>query len=1060
MPKIVKVCYKITLMATFENLTEETLLSLGFNDPKRALANGGIICALSDGFDIKMEDIFNDCAASPMADEALNYLERTLSAFDEEVIAKFSKEDNGAALKKLITLCGSSPYLAEILIKNRVLTSENKSYSDELFFGDLLDEKKDTDDYIKDLNLLTGGLEKAGELNEQSLMDTLRRYKNIEYVRIGLRDLLFAATMEEITEEISDIAEASIEVALKFILDDLKKSFGAPLKEDGNGTGKLDGEAGFTVLAMGKFGGRELNFSSDIDIIYLYETSFGKSQGVEGKPQSQIGLHNYFTKVGNSLTKVIGAATVEGMVFRVDLDLRPEGHTGNVVNSLNAMETYYEAWGRSWERAAMIKVRPVGGSKTLGEEFLNMITPFSFRKYLDYTNIEEIRTMKEQIDLSLKQKNINGAVNVKLGRGGIREIEFFCQANQLVRGGKNKNLRTKKTLDTLKALYKDHIITEKEADTLADCYIYLRNLEHRIQIVQGRQSQTLPVKKEELIRIAKMTGIKPTGQNDEVVRLFWEEYKLVTDKVYAIYETLFYSGKEELSGSVDKSFEAFLNKKATVEDFETILKGKGVTDTSDMAKDLILLRDGSPGLRLSLKALSSRDDLLPIIIQLSVESASPQKAIKHIERFFAATGSRINIYSMLKENLELLKILIVILSESTYLANVLIKAPQNIDTLLSSEKGKPLKTPEELKEELHVLVGNCDGNYEEILGAVRNFKNEEFFRIGLNDLSMANDFKQTSLEITNVADTLLNKAIEIAQDELRPVYGEPPSEDFFILGLGKYGSMELTYGSDLDIVFVFDAMEDAVTNGKKKVTALQYFIKLGQKIINLLSTNTKEGIAFKVDAELRPSGSAGPLVTTRASLVDYQKDKAQFWERQSMTRLRVAAGNTEFGEEVKNDLIEIIFSKPVTGDDLKEVLRLRERMVVEIAKETGNSFDLKTGFGAMTDIEFVIQVLTLKMGKTKKTYTPFTMESLSNLEDKKMITAEDAAALKDSYDFYKKLLSRLRIEHDKPEGKIFADSPELKSLALVSGFTGKEEFLDKLKSTKELVRDIFLKYMK
>lgn len=1040
-------------------ITESSLLDLGFSDPKRVIANGNRITELSENFDITA--IINDCANSPMEDEALNYLERILSSLDGELIVKFSKETK--ALKKLITLCGSSPYLSEILIKNSLTTTSGESYIEELFFGGLLEIKKDVQAFVKDLKILIEKLEKADELNETTVMNILRRYKNIEYVRIGMRDLLKTASMEEITEEISDIAEASIEVALKFILQDLKKSFGAPLIQDPVTEELTNQEAGFTVLAMGKFGGRELNFSSDIDIVYLYETSLGESEGVENKPNSKINLHNYFTKVGNMLTKIIGANTADGMVFRVDLDLRPEGHTGNVVNSLRAMETYYEAWGRSWERAAMIKVRAVGGDAKLGKDFLDMITPFSFRKYLDYTNIEEIRVMKEQIDISLKQKK-GSAVDIKLGRGGIREIEFFCQANQLVRGGKNKNLRTKKTLDTLKALYKDNVISKNAADTLTDCYIYLRNLEHRIQIVQGRQSQTIPAKKEELIRLAKMTGIKSKGNGDDIDCLFWEEYKKYTDKVYAIYETLFYSGKEELKESTDKSYEAFVNKNATAQDFEKLLKEKNIGEVENLAKDLILLRDGSPNLRLSHKALSSREDLLPVIIQKTLESASPQKAIKHIERFFTATGNRINIYSMLKENLDLLNILIVILSESTYLANVLISSPQNIDTLLSSEKGKQSKTLQELKEELDILVKNCGDNYEEILGAVRNFKNEEFFRIGISDLSMVNDFTKTSLEISNVADTLLDKAIHIAEKELEKTFGDPPSKDFFILALGKYGSSELTYGSDLDIVFVFDAPIDAVTNGQKPVTPLQYFTRLAQKIINLLSTNTKEGIAFKVDAELRPSGSSGPLVTTRNSLIGYQKDKAQFWERQSMTRLRVCAGNTAFGEEVKKELLDIIFSKTVTDDDLKEVLRLRQRMVEEIAKEKPNdneTFDLKTGTGAMTDIEFVIQVLTLKTGlNEEKPYSPYTMESLKNLEENNMLSKEDAVILKDSFDFYKKLLSRLRIEHDKPEGKIFCDSPELKSLALVSGSTSTDEFLKKLIDTKKTVRELFLKYLK
>lgn len=691
-----------------------------------------------------------------------------------------------------------------------------------------------------------------------------------------------------------------------------------------------------------------------------------------------------------------------------------------------------------------------------------MIEPFVFRKYLDFTNIEEIRTMKEQIDISLKRKK-GDVVDVKLGRGGIREIEFFVQANQLIHGGKNKNLRTKKTLDTLKMLFLNKLITEEEANTLTSCYIYLRNLEHRIQIVQGRQSQSIPTNKTELLRLAAMTGIRKDGDEGLDCR-FWEEYKSYSDKVHQIYNTLFYSSENEMENALDEIYLPFIDKEICDDELLEILNNQNVISAQEALNSIILIRDGSKGSRLSVKAKTQREKLLPHIIKKSIDTGLPMKALKHLEMFFAATGSRINLYSMIRENTELLNILIKIFAESTYLANVLIRHPENLDTLLSSEKGKATKSIEELKNDFSVMIKTCQhDDYEEKLQTVRNFKNEEFFRIGLNDLSLANDFNKTSIEISNVADVILDGAIEIAKDELRSKFGvlvNDSENNYFILGLGKYGSKELTYGSDLDILFVYESPDNAVTDGVKKVSAMEYYTALSRKIINLLSTNTKEGIAFKLDAELRPSGSAGPLVTSVNSLMDYQKNKAQFWEHQALIRQRPVAGNLSFGELVSEKLYDIIFNKKISDDDIKEVVRLRQRMEKEIANEKEGVYDLKTGYGGMVDIEFIIQVMQLKFGyEIADLRTPYTIDGLNKLVQHDIISKIDGEILKNAFDYYKKLQSRLRIEFDKPEGKINTLTDELKG-TIYKDNNEKAELIKKLTDTKQSVRNLFTKIIK
>src|SRR3989338_11111622 len=355
--------------------------------------------------------------------------------------------------------------------------------------------------------------------------------------------------MQETTEELSGLASASLEIAYWFCLAQLKAEYGTPLYIDLDGSEK---ESEFVIIGMGKLGGRELNFSSDIDIIYIYSSDKGETTGIVKSPSppfmkggregisGKIHLHTFYVKLSEMITKLIGSITEDGVVFRVDLNLRPEGKNGDLANSLRSAEIYYESWGQTWERAAMIKARPVAGSMELGEAFLKMVEPFLYRRYLDFTAIEEIKGMKEKIDMSLLRAAPD-VVDVKLGIGGIREIEFFAQAIQLINGGKDKLIREKNTLSAIEALKKGRYITPPDsADSLKQAYIFLRNLEHRIQIVEGRQTQVIPASNSEIERLARMLGFKDT-RDRKGTEQFWNEYKRQTGIVHEIYDVLFYS---------------------------------------------------------------------------------------------------------------------------------------------------------------------------------------------------------------------------------------------------------------------------------------------------------------------------------------------------------------------------------------------------------------------------------------------------------------------------------------------------------------------------------------
>ncbi|MBI5809966.1 MAG: bifunctional [glutamate--ammonia ligase]-adenylyl-L-tyrosine phosphorylase/[glutamate--ammonia-ligase] adenylyltransferase, partial [Deltaproteobacteria bacterium] len=642
-------------------------------------------------------------------------------------------------------------------------------------------------------------------------------------------------------------------------------------------------EAEFAVIGLGKLGGRELNFSSDIDIIYIYSSDKGETAGVEGKEAStRISLHDFFVKLSVMVTRLMAGVTEDGFVFRTDLDLRPEGRGGDMANSLRSAEIYYESWGKSWERAAMIKARPVAGSLAVGEGFLSMIRPFVYRRYLDFTAIEEIKSMKERIDLSLLRRAPD-AVDVKLGAGGIREIEFFLQALQLIHGGKDKDVREKNTLKAVEKLRDKGFIKEEDARLLSDGYIFLRSLEHRIQIVDERQSHAIPAKPHELTRLARMMGFadteaKPAGEQ------FWDEYRKKTSSVHGIYRTLFY--KETSFKDIPGDILTLLSPDIPEDEAVIILSRLGFKDPEAAHKNISMIRNGPLSRRLFASAQVLLQRLLPVFIAKASAAPDPDRALLHLERFISAIGGRTAFYALLSENPAALDELVKLFGTSVFLSRGLIDHPENRDILLSKELSIPYKKKEAVLEAFLKESLDPAKDYEERLDSLRRMRNQEIMRIGMNDTAGGLNQHQVSIQITFLAEVCLEAAYRVALDELKRLVGIPPKgSSFTVLGLGKLGGRELIYGSDLDIVFVYedapssgDAPYAGDANQRKDGGNHEFFIKLGQRIISILTLRTREGFLFNVDTRLRPSGSSGPLVVSLSSIINYHKGKTMIWE--------------------------------------------------------------------------------------------------------------------------------------------------------------------------------------
>ncbi|MBI5492345.1 MAG: bifunctional [glutamate--ammonia ligase]-adenylyl-L-tyrosine phosphorylase/[glutamate--ammonia-ligase] adenylyltransferase [Deltaproteobacteria bacterium] len=1014
---------------------EADLRGLGFSDGRRALNNLKLLSRtpLHGSLDAALKAAMD----APSPDGALNNLETITRDIPPELLLESLKDPRN--LERLVTICGSSPYLSNIL-------SQNPDFFGWLFLGGGLWEKKDAQAMRAEL---TDKLTRIDGF--EPFAKALRDFKQKQYLRIGSRDLLGLSDVEEVTAELSDLASVCVDEALRFSIQSTKALFGAPLYTDYDGTAK---EAELTVIGLGKLGGRELNFSSDIDIIYIYSSDKGETTGVEGRNDSSISLHAFFVKAATMLNKLISNITADGFVFRIDLDLRPEGRSGDMANSLRSAEVYYESWGQTWERAAMIKARPVAGSLALGADFLKMTAPFVFRRYLDFTAIEEIKSMKEKIDLSLLRRSPD-TIDVKLGAGGIREIEFFCQALQLIHGGKNPSIREKGTLKAIKILTKEGFLKDTEAGRLREGYIFLRRLEHRIQIVEGRQTQAIPARAEELERLARMMGFKDTAEK-KAGEFFWEEYKEVTSSIHEVFRSLFYRSEEEALQH-PKDILILLSVDITEAEAREKLSGLGFKDTESAFKNLSLLKTGPPFVHLSARARVLFQRLAPGFLSSAASSPDPDRALQHLERFISSIGARTTFYSLLAENQAVADELIKLFGTSVFLSRTMIERPESLDLLLSKELAVPCRTK---KETLELFLAEAeDEGYEERLDNLRRLKNQEVFRVGVNDVRGTLTPKQVSRQMTFIAEACLEASLKIALKELIARYGEP-CDSFAIIGLGKLGASELIYGSDLDILFVYSGNGEDMTSGPREITSHEFFVKLGQRIISILTLRTKEGFVFNVDARLRPSGSAGPLVVSRDSLIKYHGGKTLVWERQALIRARAVAGDVRFGKETVRELEEIIYSKPLTEEEIDEMLRVRKRMEVEIAKEGPDRYNIKTGKGGMVDIEFLAQAIQLKWGRRRGMRTPGTLKALLRASGEGIIPKEDYDFLKEAYTLFRLLETRLRIVHDRPEGYLEAGSEELTTLAKRAGYKGDDaarRLLDDYASCSGRVRELYIK---
>ncbi|MFD1746522.1 bifunctional [glutamine synthetase] adenylyltransferase/[glutamine synthetase]-adenylyl-L-tyrosine phosphorylase [Rhizobium helianthi] len=772
--------------------------------------------------------------------------------------------------------------------------------------------------------------------SEAEVMAALRLAKREVSVLLALADLSRMHDARQTTAWLTRLADAAVAASIDHLL----------LAADTSGKLKLadrtdpSRDCGLIVLGMGKLGAGELNYSSDIDLVVFYDVE----TGVLPDP---LEASEIYGRMMRRLIRMMQERTGDGYVFRTDLRLRPDPGSTPLAVSVEAALIYYEGRGQNWERAAYIKARPMAGDLKAGEDFLRQLVPFVFRKYLDYAAIADIHSIKRQIHAHKG----HGAIavkghDVKLGRGGIREIEFFAQTQQLIAGGRMPPLRARRTEDALAALAQAQWIKPEIATELTNAYWFLRDVEHRIQMVRDEQTHRLPETETELKRIAFMMGFDDT-------KAFSEHLEAVLRIVEKRYARLF---EQEAKLSAADGNLVFTGQNDDPETLNTLSR-MGFERPADMSRVIRTWHYGRYRATQSVEARERLTELMPELLSAFGRSKRADEALLRFDGFLKALPAGIQLFSLLGNNQNLLTLVVNIMSSAPRLADIIAQRPHVFDGMLDPGLMAEMPTRAYLEERLRVFLGGAR-HYEDLLDRLRIFASEQRFLIGIRLLTGAIDGIKAGRAFTHLADLIITQALQAVQQEIRQVHGDFPAGRVAVIGMGKLGSHELTAGSDVDVILLYDYEDGALeSDGEKPIDAVRYFTRITQRLIAALSAPTAEGIVFEVDLRLRPSGNKGPVATRINAFRKYQEEEAWTWEHMALSRARPICGDESLMSEAQQ-VMEAILSRPrETAKIAADVAEMRG--LIEKEKPPRDLWDLKLLPGGLIDIEFLAQFARL-----------------------------------------------------------------------------------------------------
>ncbi|MCG8434944.1 MAG: bifunctional [glutamate--ammonia ligase]-adenylyl-L-tyrosine phosphorylase/[glutamate--ammonia-ligase] adenylyltransferase, partial [Gammaproteobacteria bacterium] len=780
----------------------------------------------------------------------------------------------------------------------------------------------------------------ADATDETDLMSELRRCRNIELIRIAWRDMAGWAELEESLQDLSDLADACITGALQKLTVWHEQRFGKVR----NAAGK---EQRFIVIALGKLGAHELNFSSDVDLLFAYPEA-GESDGAR-----VLAGDEYFARLGQRLIHVLSHMTEDGFVYRVDMRLRPFGDSGPLVMNFTAFEAYYQQQGREWERYALIKARPVAGDIDSGNAFLKLLRPFVYRRYLDFGVFESLREMKQGIETEVKRRGMEN--NIKTGPGGIREIEFIGQVYQLLRGGRDPELQERAILRVLELLAAKRMMPERDAIDISEAYRFLRLTENRLQAIDDQQLHELPTQEHGRAQLALAMGFPDWAAFTDILAT---HRATIRDK----FERVLVGPQTSIGGREDHSeLNAIWSGDAVNEEAQTYLAKAGYKDTDGVLKKIEAFRSGAQYRALGERGRKLLRKLMPEVIVKAARGDSAETTLDRLLKIIETIASRTTYLSLLIENPQALEQLAKVCRASRLISEMVARYPLLLDELIDP---RILEAPAELsalEEEVRVTLQHAPVDDVELrTDALREAQQVAVMRIAMADIGGKLPIMKVSDYLTRVAELVIEDVLRISYLQLGDKHGLPKNcgadieaMQFCVVGYGKLGGLELGYGSDLDLVFLHDGTPGQ-TEGKKPIDNALFFLRLVQRIINLLSTQTNAGALYQVDTRLRPSGSAGLLVTSLDAFQRYQSDDAWVWEHQALLRARPVAGDPSLGERflsIRRDVLCASRDADQLGTAIQE---MRERMYAERPRDIAG-FDLKSEYGGITDIEFLVQ---------------------------------------------------------------------------------------------------------
>jgi len=901
------------------------------------------------------EELLAACSDAPEPDASLNNFERFAGTFGGKSSLYRYLQDDPRAMSALAKLFGFSHFLSEILIRN-------PEYFDLVVDTHALSHSVSVESLSKELRLSLSSLNSV-----QGRRDAMRRFKRRQMLRVGFRDILQLADVPTLLREVSDIADVLIGASFELACQEV-------MQVPRDNPGLQNTVPAFSVFALGKLGGRELNYSSDIDLLFVSGHSDDRD----------------LTRIAERTFKNLTEATGEGYLYRVDMRLRPQGTTGPLSPSIASCLSYYESWAEPWEWQALIKLRQVAGDAELGKRFAGFVESLIYAKQIDVGTITEIQHIKRRTER--RSVESNGLSDVKVGPGGIRDVEFTIQLLQLLSGSEHQALHTGNTLNAIEALANVRQLETSEAKRLKHAYIFLRKLENYLQIVHEFPLHTLPTEPLELDQLARRMGY--TGDDaGELLLAHIQEHRAHVRRIHLRY----FHDISETSTPGAEQIENLLPDSCSTGEAEAVLRPYGFEDVTAALENLRLLALGPAHVHVPLRTRRLFLQIAPSLLNAMSSSPDPDQALNRLESLCSAVGNRASFLRSLSRNPQSIEMFATLGAVSEELMQTLLSHPEYLDMLMSPGIMTPEKHLGTMLCELRDRV-TVEKDHDGKFNALRRYRHREMLRIGVRDLSNLSDTVTVHREISHLAESCLKIAFEIVCEGM----GDLPFEQCAVIGMGKLGGEELHYGSDLDVAFVHDLGDKEL-----RPTRLHAFC---ERFIRALAEWTGEGYAFKLDTRLRPEGGAGVMTRSLDSYEEYWQEWIEPWERLALLRVRPVAGDDELGGRFADRARHWNRTKPVDEETLISLRHMKQRIESERAAQESVRIDVKLGPGGLNDIEFTVQWLQLRHGAIAPTaLTPHTFEGIERLWCCGILSEEEYIHLQQAYVFTRRVDSRLRL---------------------------------------------------